>query len=110
MTPDAVSLVAVPLFHKNAMGAAIKPVLHGGGTVVIMPRFEPRAFLENLSRYRCTHTTGVPAVFILMLQGAIGVPAAAALAIASRLMLTATEVGAAVPFLVTSRERPRVAT
>lgn len=49
-------------------------------------------------------------VFILMLQGAIGVPAAAALAIASRLMLTATEVGAAVPFLVTSRERPRVAT
>lgn len=48
-------------------------------------------------------------VFILMLQGAIGAPAAAALAIASRLLLTATEVGAAVPFLVTSRERPRVA-
>lgn len=68
VTPDAVSLVAVPLFHKNAMGASIKPVLHGGGTVVIMPRFDARAFLENLSRYRCTHTTGVPAVFILMLQ------------------------------------------
>lgn len=68
VTPDAVSLVAVPLFHKNAMGAAIKPVLHGGGAIIVMPRFEARAFLENLSRYRCTHTTGVPAVFILMLQ------------------------------------------
>lgn len=48
-------------------------------------------------------------VFILMLQGALGAPAAAALAIASRIMLTITEVGAAVPFLLTSREHARVA-
>lgn len=48
-------------------------------------------------------------VFILMLQGSLGAPAAAALAIASRVMLTITEVGAAVPFLLTSREHARVA-
>ncbi len=48
-------------------------------------------------------------VFILMLQGSLGAPAAAALAIASRVMLTITEVGAAVPFLLTSREHVRVA-
>lgn len=48
-------------------------------------------------------------VFILMLQGTLGAPGAAALAIASRVMLTVTEVGAAVPFLLTSREHARAA-
>lgn len=48
-------------------------------------------------------------VFILMLQGTLGAPGAAALAIASRIMLTITEVGAAVPFLLSSREHARVA-
>jgi uncharacterized membrane protein YbhN (UPF0104 family) len=47
-------------------------------------------------------------VFILMLQGPIGIGAATALAIASRLLLTVTELGAAVPFLVFPRGRPRV--
>jgi uncharacterized membrane protein YbhN (UPF0104 family) len=48
-------------------------------------------------------------VFILMLQGPIGIGAASALAIASRLLLTVTELGAAVPFLMFPRGRPRVA-
>lgn len=47
---------------------------------------------------------------ILMLQGSIGPGNAAALAIASRLMLTLTEIGVAVPFLVFPRESARVAT
>ena len=48
-------------------------------------------------------------VFILMLQGPIGIGAATALAIASRLLLTVTELGAAAPFLLFPRGRPRVA-
>ncbi len=48
-------------------------------------------------------------VFILMLQGPLGTPAAVALAVASRLLLTVTEVGAAVPFLLFFRERARAA-
>ncbi len=48
-------------------------------------------------------------VFILMLQGPIGIGAATALAIASRLLLTVTELGAAVPFLMAPRGRARVA-
>ncbi|MBA3317752.1 MAG: flippase-like domain-containing protein [Gemmatimonadales bacterium] len=46
-------------------------------------------------------------VFILMLQGPIGIGAATALAIASRLLLTLTELGAAVPFLLFPRRRVR---
>ena len=48
-------------------------------------------------------------VFILMLQGPVGPAAATALALASRVLLTITEFGAAVPFLAFPRGRPRVA-
>ena len=46
-------------------------------------------------------------VLVLMLQGSIGLGAAGALAVASRLMLTLTEIGVAVPFLVLSTEPRR---
>jgi hypothetical protein len=48
-------------------------------------------------------------VFILMLQGPIGIGGATALAVASRLLLTVTELGAAVPFLLFPRGKPSVA-
>jgi glycosyltransferase 2 family protein len=48
-------------------------------------------------------------VFILMLQGPLGIGAATALALASRVLLTITELGAAVPFLVFPRRNTRVA-
>lgn len=48
-------------------------------------------------------------VMVLMLQGSLGEGGALALALASRVLLTVTELGAAVPFLLTSRERTRVA-
>jgi acyl-CoA synthetase (AMP-forming)/AMP-acid ligase II len=66
--PEARVLAAVPLYHKNAMAGAIKPMLNIGGSVVILPNFEPRRFLTTLSQYRCTHAGGVPAVFTLLLQ------------------------------------------
>jgi uncharacterized membrane protein YbhN (UPF0104 family) len=48
-------------------------------------------------------------LFILMLQQPLGIGAATALALASRLLLTITELGAAVPFLAFPRRRVRVA-
>ncbi|MEP7324918.1 MAG: lysylphosphatidylglycerol synthase domain-containing protein [Gemmatimonadota bacterium] len=47
-------------------------------------------------------------IMILMLQGSIGLAPAGALAVASRLMLTLTEIGVAVPFLVLRSEKPSV--
>ncbi len=35
-------LVAVPLFHKNAMAGVVKPFLLAGGSLVILPRLRPR--------------------------------------------------------------------
>ena len=68
MSADTRALVAVPLYHKNAMAGAIKPMLAAGGSVVLLPDFRPARFLRALSDYRCTHASGVPAVFTLLLQ------------------------------------------
>ena len=62
------ALAAVPMYHKNAMAGAFKPLLHVGGSVVILPDFEPRRFLRVLSEYRCTNAGAVPAVYTLLLQ------------------------------------------
>jgi len=62
------TLAAVPLYHKNAMAGAIKPMLLCGGSVVLLPNFEPRRFLKVLSEYQCTQAGAVPAVFTLLLQ------------------------------------------
>lgn len=67
-SPEARVLAAVPLYHKNAMAGAIKPVLAQGGSVVLLPGFEPRRFLETLSGSRCTKAGAVPAVYALLLQ------------------------------------------
>jgi acyl-CoA synthetase (AMP-forming)/AMP-acid ligase II len=66
--PDECSLVAVPLYHKNAMAGVVKAKLPGGACMVLMPDYHPRKFLENLSSYRCTHSTGVPTIFSLALR------------------------------------------
>jgi len=65
---DERTLAAVPLYHKNAMAGAIKPMLLCGGSVVLLPNFEPRRFLNVLSEYKCTQAGAVPAVFTLLLQ------------------------------------------
>jgi acyl-CoA synthetase (AMP-forming)/AMP-acid ligase II len=66
--PEHRALAAVPLYHKNAMAGAIKPMLSWGASVVLLPNFEPRRFLRTLADYRCTHAGAVPAVFTLLLQ------------------------------------------
>lgn len=63
-----VGLVAVPLFHKNAMRGTIKPMLYAGGCAVLMPKFEPASFVRALLRYGVTFSGGVPALFSMLLQ------------------------------------------
>ncbi|MBI4276958.1 MAG: acyl--CoA ligase, partial [Armatimonadetes bacterium] len=60
------ALVAVPLYHKNAMAGSLKPFLTGGGTVVILPGFDPAEVIWAIDRYRCTYTGGVPAMFKML--------------------------------------------
>ena len=61
-------LIALPLFHKNALRGTVKPMLYAGGSFVLMPGYEPRAYLEGLAKYKCTYSRGVAAVFTMFLQ------------------------------------------
>ena len=61
------ALVAVPLFHKNAMVGAVKPFLLAGGSLVILNGFDPVQVIHAIERYRVTYLTGVPAMYRMIL-------------------------------------------
>jgi len=67
-SPEARGMIALPLFHKNAMRGTVKPALYAGASFVLMPGYDPRAYLEALATYRCTYSRGVAAVFTMLLQ------------------------------------------
>jgi long-chain acyl-CoA synthetase len=67
-SPDDRGLIALPLFHKNALRGTVKPMLYVGGSFVLMPVYEPVSYLEALAKYRCTYSRGVAAVFTMFLQ------------------------------------------
>jgi len=62
------ALVAVPLYHKNAMLGAVKPMLLCGGSMVILPGFDPVQVIRSIARYKVTYMTGVPAMFTRILS------------------------------------------
>jgi len=67
-SPDDRGCVALPLFHKNALRGTVKPMLHAGGSFVLMPGYDPKGYLEALAKYKCSYSRGVAAVFTMFLQ------------------------------------------
>lgn len=61
------ALVMGPLYHANALWVCLLPMLYVGGTVTILPGFDPPAVLAAIDRYRPTYTSGTPAMFSLLL-------------------------------------------
>ena len=57
--PDAVAIISTPLYSNTTL-VSLLPALAGGGTVVLMPRFDPRGFLELSERHRVTVAMLVP--------------------------------------------------
>ena len=53
--------------YSNGTWLMMLPVLFAGGTLVAMPAFEPKRFLELVEQERATHTFMVPAQFIAVL-------------------------------------------
>jgi acyl-CoA synthetase (AMP-forming)/AMP-acid ligase II len=56
------ALLAVPLFHKNAM-LTVKAMLLGGGSLAILPGFEAAEVIRSIERWRITYMSGVPAMY-----------------------------------------------
>ncbi|MFK7963978.1 MAG: AMP-binding protein [Burkholderiaceae bacterium] len=60
-------LSPAPLYHA-APNAAVALVLRIGGTIILMERFDPLAYLELVERYQVTHSQLVPTMFSRMIK------------------------------------------
>jgi fatty-acyl-CoA synthase len=70
ITPQTVQLVVLPLFHTGGLNCYANPVLHAGGTILIMRTFDPGLALDYISdpAYGITHFFAVPAPYQFMMQ------------------------------------------
>ncbi len=57
--PDAVTLLSTPLYSNTTMTCFI-PTLSGGGTVILMEKFNVQGYLELAQKWCVTHTMLVP--------------------------------------------------
>ena len=60
-------LVAAPLFHMNALGM-VKFVIAAGATIVLLPQFGARHYIEAIGRFKVTWLSSVPTMLALALR------------------------------------------
>ena len=60
-------LIAAPLYHMNALSLA-KLAIAGYSTIVLLPSFTARGYIEAIGHYRCTWLTAVPPMIAMMLR------------------------------------------
>jgi acyl-CoA synthetase (AMP-forming)/AMP-acid ligase II len=60
-------LVAAPLYHMNAL-ANVLLACASGATVVLLPQFQAKAYIEAIARHRVTWATAVPPMIAMMLR------------------------------------------
>jgi fatty-acyl-CoA synthase len=63
-----VTTVHAPLFHTGGLNVLTLPLMHVGGTVVILRKFDPSEALEAIEKHRCTIFFGVPTMFQMMME------------------------------------------
>jgi len=70
VSPSTVLLTVLPLFHTGGLNCYTNPVLHAGGTVLIMRAFDPALALAVISdpTYRINQFFGVPSIYQFMAQ------------------------------------------
>jgi fatty-acyl-CoA synthase len=70
ISPSSVLLTVLPLFHTGGLNCYTNPVLHAGGTVLIMRTFDPGQALQLISdpSYGINQFFGVPAIYQFMAQ------------------------------------------
>lgn len=60
-------IVAAPLFHMNALGTA-KFVFAAHASMVLMPQFDPRRYIEAVGRFGVTWLTSVPTMLAMAVR------------------------------------------
>lgn len=62
---DHVYIVAAPMFHMNAT-ISTKAAFYSGGTVVLLPTFDARAYAKSIPEFAVTWLTSVPTMLALV--------------------------------------------
>jgi long-chain acyl-CoA synthetase len=65
---DAVVLGALPLFHSFGQTCGMNATVSGGGTLTLIPRFDPAKALEIIARDHVNIFQGVPTMYGAMLH------------------------------------------
>ena len=60
-------LIAAPLFHMNGLGVA-KFAIAAGASLVLLPQFNARRYVEAIGRFKVTWLTAVPTMLALALR------------------------------------------
>jgi long-chain acyl-CoA synthetase len=68
LPPETVALAVLPLFHSFGQTVIQNSVLRLGGTIVLLPRFEPKAAFELMQKHRVTFFAGVPTMYFALLH------------------------------------------
>jgi acyl-CoA synthetase (AMP-forming)/AMP-acid ligase II len=71
---EDVTMCVMPLFHVHGLVATVLATLSTGGTVVL-PRFRPSAFWDEVARHGATWYTAVPTIHARLLAQAQSMPA-----------------------------------
>ena len=72
LTPDDVSLCAMPLFHVHGLVASTLATFFSGGTVVVPPKFNPLSFWATVREHGATWYSAVPTIHQVLLSRAKG--------------------------------------
>jgi long-chain acyl-CoA synthetase len=66
--PDDVVMGCLPLFHVFGLTCGLNATIIGGGTLTLLPRFDPGKALEIVGRDKVTIFEGVPTMYAAMLH------------------------------------------
>jgi long-chain acyl-CoA synthetase len=66
--PDDVVLGALPLFHSFGQTCGLNACMKAGGTLTLLPRFDPDKAFRIIQRDRVTIFEGVPTMYVGMLH------------------------------------------
>ena len=59
-------LLVLPLFHVNGIMASVVSPLAAGGSTVILARFDPKTFWQQVEKHRPTYFSAVPTIYLVL--------------------------------------------
>ena len=66
-TAESVGLLVVPMFHITGMVSGVHSSVYGGGTMIVMPRWDRDLAGRLISRYKVSNWTNIPTMVIDLL-------------------------------------------